>query len=47
VMVAKDAGAVCESRHDGNGEFYMHESRLHPTHWMPLPEPPRTVTWAT
>ena len=40
VIVAKESGAVCESRHDGNGEFYMHESRLYPSHWMPLPEPP-------
>lgn len=40
VIVAKESGAVCESRHDGNGEFYMQESRLYPSHWMPLPEPP-------
>ena len=41
VLVSRLGGnLVCEAQHKGGGTFMRGVSEVHPTHWMPLPEPP-------
>ena len=44
VLVIADDWMVVAGRHDGvwclNANKFMPHSSLHPSHWMPLPEPP-------
>ena len=44
VLVSRLGGRlVCEAQHKGKGTFMRGESEVHPTHWMPLPEPPIVI----